>query len=289
MDTNPNYCIFAADYQLFASMKNWIHYVYLTGTFLLTMVSGCTSSPQSQVAEEKENISSKLQLQGFWIDDATSEPIFYINGDSIYYDNASIAPVAFKVIKDSLKTYGSHPIGYYIEKLNDYSLSIQSIMGDVLHLRKAENTIDSISFTQTIESKPNQADEIIQKDRIVFYNNIRYRGYVYINPTHMKVIQPSLTDEGLEVDNIYYDNVIHICVYDGKKKLFSKDIRKEEFTGILPYDYLQWGILSDMDFVDVNNKGYHYQATVCIPNRASCYLINLYISFQGEITYQVAG
>lgn len=289
MGTNSNYCIFAPDYQQFNSMNNRITYGCLISMFLLAMLAGCTSSPRTnQVAEEKENANAKLQLQGLWMDDLTSEPIFQIKGDTIYYSDAAIAPVAFKIIKDSLKTYGSHPVGYHIEKQTGYSLSIQSAVGEILHLRKAENTLDSISFSQTIQSAITDTDEVLQKDKIVFYNNVRYRGYVYINPSHIKVIQPSLTDEGLEVDNVYYDNIIHICVYEGKNKLFSKDIHKEDFTGIIPNDFLQWGILSDMDFVGVNNQGYHYQATVCIPNRASCYLINLYVSFRGEITYQVA-
>ena len=282
------YCIFAPDYQLLKSMKNQIFYGYLTGIMLLATPTSCTFSPQTHVTEAKENTNAKLQLQGLWMDDFTSEPIFQVKGDTIYYNDASIAPVSFKVIKDSLKTYGSKLTSYHIEKLSDYSLSIQSSVGEILHLRKAENTIDSISFSLPVQSETNEANEIIQKDRIVFYNDVRYRGYVYINPSQIKVIQPSLTDEGLEVDNFYYDNIIHICVYEGKKELFAKDIHKDDFTGILPNEFLQWGILSDMDFVDVTPKGYHYQATVCIPGRASCYLINLSISFQGEITYQLA-
>ena len=38
----------------------------------------------------------------------------------------------------------------------------------------------------------------------------------------------------------------------------------------------------------VNKKGYQYQATVCIPNSASCYLIDISISTDGDITYELA-
>ena len=59
------------------------------------------------------------------------------------------------------------------------------------------------------------------------YKGTRYRGYVYINPSKMKVIKTVYSDEGIGVDNVYYDNVIHICVYEGKKLLYGKDITKK--------------------------------------------------------------
>ena len=61
------------------------------------------------------------------------------------------------------------------------------------------------------------------------YKGTRYRGYVYINPSKMKVIKTVYSDEGIGVDNVYYDNVIHICVYEGKKLLYGKDITKKSF------------------------------------------------------------
>jgi len=270
-------------------MMNRICYGFSIGTFLLAMLVGCTSHSQAQASkEEKENMEAKQQLQGLWMDDLTNTPVFRVQGDTIYYSDASIAPVPFKVVRDSLKTYGSQTTSYHIEKQNEYALSIQSTLGDMLHLRKAENTVDSISFIQTTEEILQPADEVLKKDRIIFYNNVRYRGYVYINPSQTKVIQRAISDDGLEVDNIYYDNIIHICVYEGRKELFSQDIHKEAFAGIIQDDFLQRGVLSDMDFVDVNAQGYLYQATVCIPNGASCYLVNLHISFDGEITYELA-
>lgn len=54
----------------------------------------------------------------------------------------------------------------------------------------------------------------------------RYHGYVYINPSKMKVIRTSYSEDGIGVDNVYYDNVIHICVYKGKEMLYGEDITK---------------------------------------------------------------
>ena len=160
-------------------------------------------------------------------------------------------------------------------------------MGEVLHLSKAESSIDSLLTTQEYESSELDR-QVIQKDDIVLFNNTRYRGYVYINPTDIKVIQPTITEEGLEGENVYYDNIIHICVYEGKNRLFGRDMKKQDFESLIPQDYFQRAILSDMEFMGVNTYGYQYQATICIPDGVSCYLVNISITKDGDITYEIA-
>ena len=63
-----------------------------------------------------------------------------------------------------------------------------------------------------------------------------------------------MSEEGLSVDNVYYDNIIHICVYEGKRSLFAKDITRQMFKHVIPDDFLKWAILSDMDFMGVDAK-----------------------------------
>jgi hypothetical protein len=42
-----------------------------------------------------------------------------------------------------------------------------------------------------------------------------------------------------------------------------------------------------MQFEGVDAKGYHYQATVGIPDGASCYLVHLTVDKQGQIDYRL--
>lgn len=42
----------------------------------------------------------------------------------------------------------------------------------------------------------------------------------------MKVVKIIYLEDGISMDNIYYDNVMYICVYEGKKSLYVKDIIK---------------------------------------------------------------
>ena len=243
----------------------------------------CTGK-QAQSVAKNENHEMKVMLQGTWLDDNTESPMLHIKGDSIHYMTPETNPVAFHIIGDSLFTYGTEKTSYHIKKQNEYMLWIQSEMGDIIRLNKADESITSTDFPiQTKASEPTK--EVIQKDHVVFYKNVRYRGYVYINPSQIKITRPTYSDEGFKIDNVYYDNIIHICVFEGKNKLFGKDIYKKDFVGVVPEDFLQWAILSDMEFIGVNEKGYQYQATISIPDEISSYVINLSISAKGNIHY----
>lgn len=254
----------------------------------IILMSSCSGQPQKKEKIEKEDLKAKEWLQGTWIDDITETPLFTAKGDSIYYIDESAAPVTFKIIKDTLKTYGQKVTNYHIKKQGQSFIWIQSVMGDILQLSKTDQLLDSyLTLQQTLERTEETEEKVIQKDQVVHYNNRRFRGYVYINPTNIKIHQPEITEEGLEIDNIYYDNIIHICVYEGKNRLFGRDMKKQDFESLIPKEYYQRAILSDMDFAGVNSKGYQYQATLCIPNSASCYLINISITMNGDITYEL--
>ena len=251
----------------------------------ISLMSSCSGQPQKKEEMEKEDLIAKEWLQGTWIDDMTETPLFTAKGDTIYYIDEPAAPVAFKIIEDTLKTYGRKVSNYHIKKQGKSFIWIQSFMGDILQLSKAENSQDSLWIPR--QTPKEKTDNVISKDNVVHYNNQRFRGYVYINPTNIKVHQPEITEEGLEIENIYYDNIIHICVYEGKNKLFGRDMKKQDFDSLITAEYYQRAILSDMEFGGVNAKGYQYQATLCIPNSASCYLVNIYITKDGYITYEL--
>lgn len=260
-------------------------YKYIAFIIFPLLIS-CSGKQVKSIARN-ENHEMKAMLQGIWLDDNTESPMLQIKGDSIHYINPGTNPVAFQILGDSLVTYGTETTSYHIKKQNEYLLWIQSEMGELIRLNKAEDSINSIDFPIQSKDSVSNLKKVIQKDHIVFYKNIRYRGYVYINPSQIKIIRPAFSDEGFKIDNIYYDNVIHICVYEGKNKLFGKDIYKKYFEGVIPEEFLQWAILSDMEFIGVNENGYQYQATVCIPNEISCYLVNISISTDGHILYKL--
>lgn len=260
--------------------------LYKYTAIIISFIFFSCAGKQSQSVDVKENLEMKTMLQGTWMDEDTETPMICIKGDSIHYMTSGTLPVAFRIIKDSLITYGTEPTSYYIVKQNEYMLWLQSDMGGIIKMNRADESesINSVNFhVQTKKSE--QTKEVIQKDRIEFYKDVRYRGYVYINPSQIKVTRPTYSDEGFKMDNVYYDNVIHICVFEGKNKLFSKDVYKKDFSEVVPEEFLQWAILSDMEFIGVNEKGYQYQATISIPDEITSYIVNLSISTDGNIQY----
>lgn len=252
---------------------------------LLAVALSSCGTPQQKASAPQEDKEAKSLLEGIWLDDNTETALLKVKGDTIFYADAATAPVAFKIIGDSLMTYGARTNAYKIEKQGEHIFWFHSAMGDVIRLHKAETESDSLAFISAQEVPV--YNEVIQKDSVVMYDNIRYRGYVYINPSKIKVMRPGVSEEGLGVDNVYYDNIIHICVYEGKKSLYAKDITKQMFKDIVPDDFLQWAILSDMDFMGVDAKGYHYQATVCIPDDASCYMVHITAKGDGGISFEL--
>ena len=124
----------------------------------------------------------------------------------------------------------------------------------------------------------------VKTDSVVSYSGERYHWYIAINPTKYKVVKHSYSDDGVEVDNVYYDNIMHISVYKGAQKLYSSDFRKSQYSKYVPADFLEQAVLGNMEFSSIDAAGLHFNATLCIPDGASCYLVETLISYKGELS-----
>lgn len=252
----------------------------------IIVLIACGNSKEKKITEE--DLTAKTLLQGIWIDDETELPLMRIEGDTIYYADPQNIPVSFKVVRDTLFVYGNNIVAYKIDRQTDYSFWFHSLADEVVKLHKSESPEDILVFNnREVEVIPT-AMEVVKKDSVVMYKGTRYRGYVYVNPSKMKVIKTSYSEGGISVDNVYYDNVIHICIYEGKKQLYGKDITKKMFSDIFADELLSRMILADMDFMGVNNKGYQYQANLCVPESSVSNLVNITISFDNQISIKKA-
>lgn len=249
----------------------------------LFIACGGNVGKEGDKAQKERDLAARQQLQGVWIDDNTRLPMLRIKDDSIFFVNQAGAPVCFNISGDTLIAQGAEVVAYRICKIEDDVFQFYTSLGDLVSLHKSD--IDTIPFTYQPALGPKK--EVIEKDSVFMYQGSRYRGYAYINPSTKKVFHPVMTDEGMIVDNIYYDNIIHICVYQGKKRLYAKDIRKEMFEGTVPDDFLQMAILSDMNFMGVDAEGFHYQATVSMPDDLSCYYVNLLIDNDSNLSFKL--
>lgn len=256
--------------------------------FLLSFVTifllGCNGHKKDTFG--KEDLVAKKQLQGVWLDDETESPLMLFKGDSIYYSDSLTRPVAFKVIADTLYTLGSDTASYKIEKRMVYTLWLHSLTGDQLKLHKSEDPNDAASFTKKAAPIPIYTSQV-KRDSVVMIKNERYRAYTYINPSRKKVYCSSVSEDGFQVDNVYYDNIMHICVYKGAKCIYDKDISKEMFAPMLPADFLDDAVLSDMSFRGIKNDCFWYVATLQQPESYISSIIDLFITLDGKLNMNV--
>lgn len=246
---------------------------------MLLMLTACTGKREAVSYHEEGDPVAMRMLQGIWTDAETDIPLLRVEGDSIYYADPQSLPVRFKVVHDSIYLFSTQsPVAYKIDKQSEWEFWFHAQSDDVVKLYKSEDVSDALFFrkqqVEVIASTP----QVIRKDSVILYNGVRYRGYAYINPSSMKVMKTSYSEGGLAVENVYYDNVIHICVYEGKKLLYGQDVQKQLFASLFPDNYLSQTILSDMNFVAIDQHGFHYEATLGIPETQVYYLVHLTIT-----------
>ena len=257
-------------------------YVVLSLMVIFSASCGGNKNPNFLELEE-EDIAAKELLQGIWLDDETESPLMRVEGDTIYYADSQSAPITFKVMRDTLYTYGNDTAYYKIDKQAEHIFWFHSITYNIIKLHKSEDPNDSLSFVRREVVIPTYT-EVTKRDSVVTYNGTRYRAYVYINPTKIRVVKTTYSEDGISMDNVYYDNVMHICVYEGKKSLFASDVTKQMFAQVVPADFLSQAILSDTEFVKVDRNGFHYQAVLAIPESSVYSIAEIEVGFDGKLT-----
>ena len=257
--------------------------------FLFTILFiACSNGKKQDATHPTENAQAKILFQGVWLDSETDSPLMRIKGDTIYYADSQSTPVYFKIQQDTLYTYGNELSSYHIDQQTEHTFWFHSLSDNIVKLYKSEDANDTLTFSmRTPEVIPTYA-EVTRKDSVIMYNGTRYRAYVYINPSKIKVVKTTYSEDGISMDNVYFDNIMHICIYEGKKSLYSSDITRQMFENVIPADFLEQSILSDMNIMGIDSKGYHYQAMICIPESSVCNIANLTISFDGKLSITAA-
>ena len=254
-------------------------YILLVGAAL----TGC--GRQGGASDEApENQESKRMLQGVWVDAESGDVSFRIKGDTIYYADSTSMPSYFRIIGDSLVL----PSGtkYGIVKQTEHLFWFSNQNGETVKLSKSDEAEDEAEFvhdTPKILTVTHQ----LKTDSVVMYNGERYHWYIAINPTKYKVTKRTYNDDGMEVENVYYDNIMHISVFQGARQLFSSDFRKGQYGDKVPKSFLDQAILGNMEYSHVDAAGLHFNATLCIPDGASCYLVESLIDFKGKATMKL--
>ena len=264
---------------------NRIHNLFLAGALVMLCVA-CGSKGQSNgAANAEEDTEAKAMLQGVWQDEETEEVSFWAKGDTIFYPDSTSQPTPFAIIDGQLVLV-STDAHYHIEKQTENVFWFRNQSGDVIHLVKSNEPLPD-EFVRGEQEHVMTYTEVVKLDSVVVYDNNRYHWYIQINPTKYKVHTSAYNDDGLEVQNVYYDNIMHVSLFRGATKLFSRDFRKRDYAGKVPAQFLDQSVLSNMEYAGVDAVGFHFVATICIPDGASCYKAENIVSFDGRLTIKL--
>lgn len=249
----------------------------------------CKDANKAAVAvEEPENKEAKALLQGIWLDDEDSEVTMKVKGDSIFYADSTMVPVSFAIFNDSLELRGYNTRRYAIVKQTEHLFQFRNQNGDIIKLVKSENPDDNYAFENQKSFVVNQ-NQLIKRDSVVFVGEHKYHVYIQVNPSTYKVVCTSYNEDGMQVDNIYYDNIINVCIYDGGKRLFSSDIHKNDLQKYVPASYLKEAVLSDITLDDVSEQGINLSASVCRPDSHSAYVVKMNVDSNGKLKMRGEG
>lgn len=257
-------------------MNKVLYHIIMCGVLVLVLAA---CGQQKPVAEQEESAEAKQLLQGVWLEEDGETPVFQMKGDSVFYADSTSMPARFRVIGDTL--YIGSEYRYFIEKHTEHLLWFRNQNGELMKFEKS----DDAEMKDEIEQQKPQIlslNKVLKRDTVVFYDSQRYHLYVAINPTRYKVSRPAINEDGMEVENVYYDNIIHLSIFQGSTQLFSRDFRKQQYAEKVPAQILQSSILNNMEFTKVDANGFHFNVSVCVPDDASCYLIDQMVSFSGK-------
>lgn len=238
------------------------------------------------IDSENESTTAKDLLQGIWIDADAEDVVFKAKGDTIFYPDSTSQPAYFRIVRDTLLV-GKPAVKYFIVKQAEHLFWFVNSAGDTVRLVKSDEEADSVGF-EVKRPEVLTVSNVVKSDTVVTFEGERYHCYVAINPTRNKVIVNTFNDDGVEVSNVYYDNMIRLSVFKGSgQRFFSRDMRKQQFAAFVPEDFLSQAVLNNISYAETDDKGLHFHATLCTPNAASCYLVEIIVSTNGEMSMQL--
>lgn len=278
----PKKCIKKVFNEISFKMKQAFN-ILLLACFLLG-VAACRQKSEKKQPEIKEDTAAKKLLQGIWLDgDDEDDVAFRVKGDTIYYPDSTSRPVYFYIVGDTLVMKGANTSKYPIVNQAAHIFQFKVQNGDIVKLVKTDDQsyLQQFSHEQPVTLNQNT---LVKRDTVVNAGNEKLHLYVQVNPTTFKVYKSSYNDDGVEVDNVYHDNIVNVNIYQGSRKIFGRDFRKEDFKGQVPHEFLKQSILSDIVFRKVDADGVHYKVVLAMPDSSMSYQVEIIISLEGKMT-----
>lgn len=252
----------------------------LVGLVLFFVACGQRGNDRKEEVVQ-ENLEAKKNLQGIWLDDDGDDVAFRIKGDSVFFPDSTSMPAYFRVEKDSFVVVGGNTVKYHIVKQTPHLFVFVNQNGERVKLVKTDDESYLDLFAPKTFLAVNQ-NRIVKRDTVLYHGAEKYHCYVQVNPTTYKVVKSTFNDDGVEVGNVYYDNIVNLGVFNGARRLFSSDFRKQDFQKNIPSDILRQLVLSYITFNQANEEGMHFYAVLVIPETSISYIVELVVTYDGK-------
>ena len=266
-------------------MKRFSKAILLTALLALCL-GACRRNKTAQ--DDGQDYSAKKSLQGVWVDENDEDVVFRIKGDTVFFPDSTSMPVYFMVKQDSFILCGANRVAYPILKHTPHLFVFVNQNGEQVRVVKSS---DSSYLEMFSAKKPVVAinqNKVLKRDTVLLYGNERYHSYVQVNPTTYQVLKATYNDDGVEVDNVYHDNILHLSLYNGARKVFSGNILKRDFARQVPEEVLEQAIFSDLTFSHVDREGFHYNAVLVVPDTMASYIVEFIVGYDGKVVKRVA-
>ena len=264
-------------------LKNINRALFCVGIMFAMIACGSNAGKQQRSGED---LTAKKNLQGIWLNDDDDDIAFRVKGDSVFFPDSTSAPAYFRIERDSFILVGGNTVKYHIVKQSPHVFVFVNQNGERVKLYKTTDNsyLDMFAPKTVLHVTQNK---VIKRDTIMSHDGNNYHCYIQINPTTYKVAKASCNYDGVEVDNIYYDNIINLNVYNGTTKVFSSDLRKEFFKKQVPASFLKQSVFTDMTFFGADNEGLHFFAILAIPETSISYMVETIVTYNGQIKKRI--
>lgn len=261
--------------------------LYLILAIFATCLASC-SREKTPTEQQEEDTVAKRELQGVWVNEDGEDAAFRIKGDSVYFPDSTSAPTYFRVERDSFVLQGANVVKYPIAKRTPHLFVFVNQAGERVRLVKSDDASYLEQFEQRKTIVQVNQQRTIKRDSIVYHGAQKYHSYVQVNPTTYKVVVPSYSDEGVEVDNIYYDNIIHVSLFADDRRIYSSNLDKKDFAQYVPQQFLTQSVFSDLQLTKADEEGVHYFAVLAVPNSSTSFMVEVVIAYDGHLSKRVA-
>ena len=251
--------------------------------FMLVCILACRqSSPNAQNATRPEDKEAKQALQGIWMDADAGTPAFRAEGDTLYYPDSISQPAFFMIVADTLIVHGTKPMKYPILKQTEHLFRFLNLSGEEVKLVKSDTPDDDMSYFDTPKAVTINLNESMKHDTTVVFDGSRYYSSISVEPTNQKVVRDAYNADGMQVDNVYYDNMVYLRITRDNHLIISRHFSKKEFARHVPHGFLKQGILRDLIFTHIDDQGLHFSAEICQPDNPGSYEVGLVVNRFGK-------